>query len=213
MPDRPPVAPLKAFIFDLGGVVLPIDYARTIRAFAALGISGADKLYDKSAQDPLFDELELGHITPAEFRDRFRVLVDKPELTDASLDRAWCALLGEWPMERLSFLRDLKRRYPLFLLSNTNGLHKDFLFAQFPVFNLFRDGVFSYSAKASKPGPEIFQIAIEQLDLDPAQTFYIDDLLPNIETAARLGFITHHYDLTQHHLLESSLSNWTNQLS
>jgi putative hydrolase of the HAD superfamily len=130
----------------------------------------------------------------------------------ADFSRIWCDIFAP----NLALTRTLEQfasSHPLFLLSNTSGLHKDFLFAQFPVFNLFRGGVYSYSAKASKPGPEIFQIAIEQLDLDPAQTFYIDDLLPNIETAARFGFITHHYDLTQHHLLESSLSNWTNQLS
>jgi len=209
MPDRPAVPPLKAFIFDLGGVVLPIDYQRTIRAFTSLGIADADKLYDKTAQDPLFDELELGHITPAEFRDRFRVLVDKPELSDASLDRAWCALLGEWPMERLSFLRDLKRRYPLFLLSNTNAIHAahfletlEWTFESGKGLSEFFDGVFfSHEIHARKPHAEAFQHVLKaaeadfpnQLaDLKPEEVMFLDDSEQHIAGAESLGLRTIH---------------------
>lgn len=209
MPDRPPVAPLKAFIFDLGGVVLPIDYGRTIRAFKKLGIADADKLYDKAAQDPLFDELETGQITPAEFRDRFRVLVDLPDLSDASLDRAWCALLGEWPMERLAFLRELKLRYPLFLLSNTNAIHAgafltslEWTFESGKGLSEFFDGVFfSHEIHARKPHAEAFKHVLNAMQalcpeklvgLVPEEVMFLDDSEQHIAGAQALGLRTIH---------------------
>jgi FMN phosphatase YigB (HAD superfamily) len=128
----------------------------------------------------------------------------------AEFTRIWCDIFAP-NTALITTLERLADTHPLFLLSNTSGLHKDFLFAEFPVFRLFTGGLYSFSARTSKPGSKIFTLAIEQLGLDPAQTFYIDDLLPNIETAAQLGFITHHYDMTQHAKLESALTAWMNQ--
>ena len=59
--------------------------------------------------------------------------------------------------------------------------------------------------RASKPDPAIYRIACEQFGIEPATTFFIDDLLPNIETARALGFRTHHYHHDRHDELLADL--------
>lgn len=127
--------------------------------------------------------------------------------TEAQFAAIWCDIFTQNEAMK-STLAPLVGKVPMKLLSNTNGLHKDFLLSTFDIFQAFDGGVYSHLAKCSKPGEEIFRLTIEQLDLDPAQTFYIDDLEPNIATARRLGFQAHHYHHDRHALLEAELSAW-----
>lgn len=127
--------------------------------------------------------------------------------TAAEFESIWCEIFTQnEPMH--ATLGALAGKLPMHLLSNTSGLHKDYFLRTFSIFQHFQDGVYSYSAGCSKPGEEIFRKAIVQLDLDPARTFYIDDLLPNIETAARLGFHTFHYSFAKHPQLQAELDAW-----
>lgn len=201
--------PSPSILCDIGNVIVSFDFRIASSRLAARSDCPENAIFDRLHHIKL--PFEDGQIDDQTFiAQAIEAIGFKDSPTEFS--QIWCDIFA--PNQALSqTLEQLASSFPLFLLSNTSGLHKDFLFAEFPVFNLFQGGVFSYSAKASKPGVEIFQIAIEQLSLDPAQTFYIDDLLPNIETAARLGFITHHYDMNQHQLLETSLTNWTAKLS
>lgn len=129
------------------------------------------------------------------------------EGTAAEFVTIWCEIFTENEAMKRT-LAPFVGRVPMKLLSNTSGLHKDYLLGTYDIFKAFTGGVYSYSAKCSKPGEEIFRVTIQELDLDPAQTFYIDDLEPNIATAKRLGFHTHHYHHDQHALLESEIAAW-----
>ena len=79
-------------ILDLGGVVLNIDYNRTIEAFRQLGIENAAELYTQQAQFSLFDDLETGKISAVESYDAFRKLTKK-DLSDSAIQKAWNAML------------------------------------------------------------------------------------------------------------------------
>jgi len=110
------------------------------------------------------------------------------------------------PNDRMvELVEKLHPRYPLYLLSNTNDIHRDYLFRRYDVFGRFTAGTYSYEARASKPGREIYGVAQKQLGIEPATTFFIDDLLPNIETARSLGFHCHHYHHDQHGALLAAL--------
>ena len=88
---------------------------------------------------------------------------------------------------------------------NTNDIHRDYFLRAYSVFRKFSGGTYSDTAKTSKPGREIFDTACREHNLVPAETFFIDDLLPNIETARSLGFVTHHYHFDQHERLLDDL--------
>lgn len=196
-----------AILCDIGNVIVSFDFSIASRQLAAHSDCPEGKLLDQLHH--LKIPFEDGQIDDQTFVSSAIEAIGFHG-SAAEFEDIWCRIFtANAPM--ITTLEELVIRHPLHLLSNTSGLHKDFLFAEFPVFNLFQSGVYSYSAKASKPGRQIFEIAIEQLSLEPTQTFYIDDLLPNIQTAKELGFITHHYDLARHHELETALAAWTPQ--
>src|SRR3982750_3044507 len=113
----------KNIIFDFGGVIIRIDYNNPINAFKRLGIENFDELYTKAAQDTLFDDLECGLITPAEFHERLRK-VTGIQMTDDQIDEAWNSILIDVPQQNAVLLKQLKQTHSLFLLSNTNAIHE-----------------------------------------------------------------------------------------
>ena len=113
---------IKNIIFDWGGVITNIDFDATINAFKEYGINDFEKYYCKVYQSKLFQELEIGKITPAQFREELREIIPF-DITDNEIDTAWFAMLLDTPKENIEFLKSLKKNYRIFLLSNTNAIH------------------------------------------------------------------------------------------
>jgi putative hydrolase of the HAD superfamily len=125
--------------------------------------------------------------------------------TEAEFVAAWEDIFT--PNEPMvALVEKLHGRFPLYLLSNTSDIHREYVFRRYPFFHRFTAGTYSYEAKASKPGREIYEITLRQHGLEAASTFFIDDLLPNIETARSLGFNAHHYHHDQHEALLKQLA-------
>ncbi len=198
--DPPP--PIRAVLFDIGNVILKFDFDIALRRIAehCQMQSSADVL---GAIDRIRAGYEAGQIDRAAFlRAAFDAL--RYRGTEPDFVAAWEEIFEpNEPM--IELIEHLHARLPLFLLSNTSDIHREHIFRRYPVFARFRSGVYSYEARASKPGRAIYQIAISQLGLAPAATFFIDDLLPNIETARTLGFRAHHYHHDRHELLTGEL--------
>jgi putative hydrolase of the HAD superfamily len=197
--------PHPAILCDIGNVIVSFDFSIAASRLAALCDYTEDHVLDHLHNFKV--PFEDGQVDDETFVQQSMAAIGF-QSTPEEFKRIWCDIFtANTPMmEALQIHAD---RHPLYLLSNTSGLHKDYLFAQFPLFSQIHGGVYSYSAQASKPGRRIFEIAIAELDLNPAETFYIDDLEPNIQTAADLGFITHHYDKLQHAEFESALAEWS----
>lgn len=189
---------------DIGNVLVHFDFSRAATRFGDIGPMGRDEVLQ--TLDPLKGPLESGALMGDAFVQQGMEMIRFPGTPEEFSD-IWCDIftLNE-PMEKT--LASLNRVVPMHLLSNTSDLHKEHLLSTFPIFRHFTDGVYSYSAKVMKPEREIFQIAIDQLGLDPAQTFYIDDLAPNIEAARAMGFRAFEYRMDQHDRLESALQQW-----
>src|SRR5262249_16297073 len=92
----------------------------------------------------------------------------------------------------------LKELLPLYLLSNTSELHLTYLEERFQVLQHFADGVYSFRVQCMKPDRKIFQIAAKQFGVTPTRTLFVDDLAPNIESAADYGFQAIRYDWKRH---------------
>ncbi len=112
---------IKAIIFDLGGVILNINYQNTIDSFNNLGIKNPNLFYSKKSQTNLFDQIEIGEITEMEFLLELQKKI--PKASVKQIKSAWNAMLLDLPEKRISFLRKLIPSYSIFLLSNTNVIH------------------------------------------------------------------------------------------
>ncbi|GAA3936126.1 HAD family phosphatase [Hymenobacter algoricola] len=185
-------------LFDFGGVIINIDYQRTVDAMRQLSRAGSTIEFNQQHQSELFDLLETGRLTPAEFRTGLRRHYAL-EGTDAELDAAWNAMLLDVPAERLAFIAELRAQgYQTALLSNTNQLHIEEINRRLRTQYGFRHGIadcldrvfYSQQVGLRKPGPEIFAHALREMNWRAAETLFIEDSFQHIKTARRLGLHT-----------------------
>jgi glucose-1-phosphatase len=187
---------VKHIIFDLGGVLLNIDYQATERAFVALGVTDFGERYSQLKQTTLFDDLEIGKISPEMFFDGIRSIAPLP-LSDDQIRAAWNAMLLDFPLRRLQILQQLRIYHNLFLLSNTNIIHQEafdkilYSVNGIPNIALFFDrAYFSHRVGLRKPMKEIFELVLHENSLLPEETLFIDDSPQHIATADQLGIQT-----------------------
>ena len=202
MSEKQPAQPIRAFLFDIGNVLLKFDFGVALKALAAQS-EVHDPIDVLARVDQVKVAYEDGQFDRATFiRSVFDVLRFRG--SEAEFVAAWEDIFEpNTPM--IALVERLHGRYPLFLLSNTSDIHVDYVFRQYAFFRCFQGGTYSHEARASKPGAKIYEIACQQHQLKPATTFFIDDLLPNIETARGLGFQTHHYHAERHDELLAAL--------
>lgn len=188
----------RAIIFDLGGVILNIDYQLTARAFQSLGIENFDALFSQAQQSHLFDKLETGNISPEGFRDEIRAIT-KQNWPDEEIDNAWNAMLLDLPEHRLNFLQRIGQQRPIFLLSNTNAIHyqafSKYIRQSFGVpslDSLFQKAYYSHEINRRKPDAETFEWVLEDAGLQPEATFFFDDSEQHLVSAKKLGIQAHH---------------------
>ena len=197
----------EAIIFDLGGVILNIDYQKTIDAFTNLGIGNFEELYTQAQQNDLFDSLEVGEISNEHFYDEIKKIAGI-SLSTQQIQTAWNAMLLDLPVERVVLLREISKTKPIFLLSNTNAIHLEAFQNMIEVSfgkrdlleQLFIETFYSHQIGARKPNPEAFNCIIEKHKLVPENTLFIDDSAQHISGAKKMGLQTHHLvseDLTE----------------
>ena len=187
---------IRHIIFDLGGVLLNIDYSLTEKAFIEVGITNFPELYSQLQQSDLFDRWETGKMTREEFIIAMQQASTVP-LTEDQILTAWNAMLLDFPIRRLQILQQLRIYHDLFLLSNTNEIHEEtfnniLMHAHgIPSINVFFDKVYmSHRVGLRKPMKEIFQRVLDENSLKPEHTLFIDDSPQHIATAKELGIQT-----------------------
>lgn len=203
-----PANKYKNIIFDLGGVLLNIDYSLVTKAFLALGLTDFDKLYSKAQQTKLFDLYEKGQISSEAFRNHVKTCFSTP-IDDNTIDKAWNAMLLDLPPERLHLLQQLKTKHRIFLLSNTNDIHiqyiNNYLQETFGIDDLsgyFEKVYLSYEVGMRKPDAEIFELVLSENNLDPNETLFIDDSIQHIESAKKLGIHTYWLDVKKESVMD-----------
>lgn len=202
---------IKNIIFDLGGVIINLDYNRTRESFIKLGVKDFDAIYSKAQQSGFFDEFDKGTLSPDEFRHEIRKHISH-KVTDAEIDTAWDAMLLDIPKEKLDLLRALKGKYRTFLLSNTNKIHvRNFSGYMLQTFGTpdftpyFEKWYFSCNIGMRKPDAEVFDFVLRENNLEASETLFVDDSVQHIEGAQKVGLQT--LFLMQNYPLKQALEN------
>lgn len=183
---------IKNLVFDFGNVLVSLDKKRCFDQFEAIGLHHVEQLVNDSFKEGFFQNYEKGLITTAEFRDHIRSLSDKT-VTDEAIDAAWNSFLGMIPPSKLMLLLKLRKKYMVYLLSNTNDLHWQwsckhlFPYQGFDVNSYFEKTYLSFEMKLAKPDLKIFQTMVEDSGIDPKETLFIDDSVDNCLAAETLG--------------------------
>jgi glucose-1-phosphatase len=183
---------IRNIIFDLGGVILNINPQLTIDAFRNLGWRDFYEENNQSKGKELFYSLESGNSSPEAFRDNVRKMIDL-QRDDKEIDAAWAAMILDIPADRVRYLEELKKNYRLFLLSNTNEIHRIKFHRDFEAdfgysfYDLFERNFYSHEMGMRKPNPQIYIQALTEAGLVPEETLFIDDMEENIEAAKTTG--------------------------
>ncbi|SHM89652.1 HAD family hydrolase [Mucilaginibacter sp. OK098] len=189
---------IKNIIFDYGNVIFSLDFIKGQQAWKDLGIADPSQFYGHRVQDKVFDAFERGEIEANEFRDYIRKKLNNPNLTDQQINKAWNSMLVGIPKGNNELLAELKPKYRTFLLSNINPIHYDYIMDYLKTDfgfdgndHLFEKTYYSHLTGKRKPEAEIFEQVLNENNLNPAETLFIDDSPQHLETAKKLGIKTY----------------------
>ena len=182
---------IKNIILDFGDIFINLDKPATAREMTRYGFAEITP-----ELDTLFKNYEMGLVSSNDFLKRTGHLF--PKASRQNLIDAWNAILLDFPDERLEYVESLAKegRYRLFLLSNTNEIHIDYVKATMGIgkFQRFKNSfeVFylSYEMGKRKPDLAIFQQVLDENGLIAEETFFVDDTKENTDEASRLGIKT-----------------------
>ena len=188
-------AHINNLIFDLGGVIIDINPAASFEAMQAMANDSA--LGSVSEHHEVFLQYEKGLIDDERFRYGVRTIIQQPDTPLHHIDEAWCRMLIEVPLPRLQLLLRLKERYRTFVLSNTNQIHVEAfnkmieaVSGQKNINHYFEKVYYSHELNMRKPDAEIYQHVLEDSNLLPHETLFLDDREENLKAAAALGIAT-----------------------
>lgn len=179
-------------IFDLGGVIIDIDYTATIQRFQSMGIANFDELFSQALQTDLFDRYETGQISSPHF---LNLLKEKLGVTQSpnEIVFAWNAMIKGFNLEKLNILEAIKETKTTALLSNINDLHEVFARRKLkevtdkPLEDFFNYTFLSHKIKARKPDVQTFIYVCKQMGVPVERVLFIDDSIQHVEGARKAG--------------------------
>jgi len=197
---------ISVMALDLGNVLIKADHSRFCRPLAALAGLTPEEVYAAVFGSDMEPGYDTGRLSSEDFYQR---LLDRLHL--ALPYPRFCALWNDIfaPLEDMAeTVARLASRYPLYLISNTNPLHFQYIKANYPLLRHFRRFILSYEVGSRKPEPGIYQALIRETGEAPAHCLFLDDKPAFVEAARTHGLVAWHFTtprdfhekLTQHGL-------------
>lgn len=196
---------IKNIIFDLGGVLLNINPLLSLLELEKISGISQEELITKLASEQIFKKFETGSLDSAQFRRELCRIINT-SASDSEIDRIWNKLILDIPVHRVNLLKELRENYKVYMLSNTNSIHFDYYSREFVetyginLVDLFDHIYVSHEIGIHKPDAGIYNYVLENANIKPSETVFIDDSLANIEGAEQLGIagihITNGRDVT-----------------
>lgn len=188
---------IKNIIFDLGDVIININASLTIHAFQQLLQEVYPAMEKELHSKKIVEKFEKGIYSTADFISFLKKHL--PTLTSATIINAFNAMLLDIPEERITLIKKLSKSYRVFLLSNTNEIHLDFInqyvskkFGLKYIATIFEKTYYSHEMGLRKPNPAIFKLILADKNLNAEETLFIDDSEEHIITAKQLNLKTYH---------------------
>lgn len=198
---------IQILIFDIGGVLVKINIKRFVNAMSqALNVSRL-RLYLYHNRG-LFQQIMRGEVTIMALREdlmrHFKRDLDKNQFAEI-----WASMLDAPQPEIIELARQLGSDYQTVILSNIEAAHHQQLQDSMDFLPYFSTHFMSYELNLAKPDPAIYQTVLNQLEVSPAECFFIDDRRENVVAARKLGIKSHQFrnsrklrrDLTRHGIL------------
>ncbi|TAE73614.1 MAG: HAD family phosphatase [Bacteroidetes bacterium] len=189
---------IKNLIFDLGDVIIDLDALAAQNALTHISGQAAQYAYATHDKKPDFlNDFEKGWLNNEEFRQKYRDFL-QTNIDDNALDKVWNAILGNFPLQRLTLIDELnqQKKYRTFLLSNTNSIHipevenilqKNSNHQYQTLQTLFEKVYYSQEMGMRKPDSKIYEQVLKENNLNANETAFFDDNFDNIQSAKSIN--------------------------
>jgi len=187
---------IKNVVFDLGGVIITLNRECAVKRFEEIGLKSANELIDPYEQRGFFLDVENGKIGVEEFCQQLTEHAGK-EISKEQALYGWLGFVVEVPQYKLDYILELRKKYKVYLLSNTNPFIQEwarssaFSSAGRPIGDYFDKMYASYEVGITKPDPAIYEYMLNDLGMIPRETLFVDDGRLNIEAAHAFGIQTY----------------------
>jgi putative hydrolase of the HAD superfamily len=181
-----------ALLFDLGRVVLDIDFSRALDCWAGHAGCEPAHLVGRFSPGDAYKRHERGEISDAEYFAALRVSLGI-DVSDAQFLEGWNAIFaGEMP-EIAALLARAARRLPLYAFSNTNRAHEvHFSKAFAEVLGHFRKMFLSSTIGLRKPDAAAYDHVVKEIGVPAERIVFFDDSADNIAGARARGMVAVH---------------------
>lgn len=198
-------SPITAIIFDFGNVFVKWDAHALYKRFLP-----TPETVDSFLQEIHFAEWNAHQDAGRSFSEGIAELAAEfpqhAELIQA-YDTYWDESITETIDGTIEIAQKLKKEgWPLYLLSNFSAEKFPLMLKRYPFLDIFDDMIISGEHKLIKPDPAIFHLTLKKIKREAHECLFIDDSLPNIETANQLGFNTIHFQFPEQ--LEEDLKTY-----
>lgn len=177
--------PTRCLLLDLGMVLIDLNYGTLGEKMKALTGLEPPQLQVMLTADGLVQRFETGKLEGTQFYHevcrRIGISVPWPDFLEA-----WDSVLGQ-PMIHDELLAVLARKIRMWVISNTNEFHFDFLARHFSFLRHFEGFVLSHEVGALKPDARIFLSALEKMQTSASEVLFVDDQEANVKAAQDLG--------------------------
>ena len=178
---------IHALLFDLGGVILEIDFNRVFEIWGAHAGVPAPVIKPRFCFDACYESHERGQITASEYFESLRASLGI-RISDTQFTEGWNAIfVGEVP-GAAALLRQSKERLPLYVFSNSNPTHHAYWAREYAAtLSNFQKVFVSCELGRRKPEPEAFTAVASAIGVPFENILFFDDTDENVASATRLG--------------------------
>ncbi len=181
---------IKALLFDLGGVVLEVNFQHVFKSWAAMSALDEHEIKTLFKMDEHYQQHERGQIDASVFFDHLRQSLQLTA-TDDEMTNAWNSIFGNEMTSSLDAIDMVRSKLPVYGFSNTNRTHQIYWEHHYPrIPNTFEKLYVSSEIGMRKPEAEAFELILNELSLEPNEVLFFDDTQENIDGAERLGMQT-----------------------
>ena len=178
---------VKALLFDLGGVVVDIDFSRALKAWSAHSLLSNEELADSFRFDLAYEQHERGQISSREYFEHFAFVL-RLSASHRQIEDGWNAVFKGEFAETRQLIQRARRTLPCYAFTNTNQSHMQVWSKLFPEVTTSFDRVFaSHLIGMRKPERSAFEFICSSVGCEPASILFFDDLDENVQAARKAG--------------------------
>ena len=182
----------SVIVFDLGNVLIPFDYNILIKKLDKIKEGLGKHFVDTYFSNYEFHrDYERGNISEDKFIQRMLGILDHT-IDGETFCKYFSGIFRE-DKDVSALLPQLKKKYKLILLSNTNSIHERHGWKHYGFLKQFDDVVLSHKVGAVKPEEKIYRVVEKASGFPSEEHIFIDDIKEYVDAAKKLGWDGIHF--------------------